>query len=207
MQQHLIVQSLTPLGKVSPSGLDHGRELHFPDLDTVILEVNIPADLFNAPAQLYNVYLRRDDWLLVDLTPVRIASKRSGVSFLGALEMVASARFCLIATPRSRWITHLLPDLAAPVTFKSMGDAVQMMVLENHGFGSEWRHARAREQQTIEPSNGSRGQIPAANRMGPVGVGEPSSCSTVTPTCEPPAAMSITRRMSPLLASSKSRKG
>lgn len=150
MQHRLIVQQAIATEMPSSSRVRGSRELQFPSLDTVVLDVKIPPDLINAAEQLYSVFLARGEWLLVDLAPVRIANKRSAASFVGALEMVAPTRFCLVATSRSRWVTRLLPHLAAPVTFGSMGDAVQMMVLANHGYGSEWGHTAPGNQSTID---------------------------------------------------------
>jgi hypothetical protein len=77
-------------------------------------------------------------WLVLDLTGVTTATHFACKALLTALDHASPSQFCIVAAPRSPWVGEMLPQRARRVTFLSVGDALQMLVLAEEGFGASW---------------------------------------------------------------------
>lgn len=105
---------------------------------TPVVHVTCDSDLGNSIRGLDHITIEPRQWLLVDLTTVTSATQVACTALVTELDRLSPNRFCVVAAARSPWIGELLPRRARPVTFQSVGDALQMLILAEEGFAAAW---------------------------------------------------------------------
>ncbi len=105
---------------------------------TSVVHVICDSDLGNSARGLDHVTIGHRQWLLVDLTTVTFATPFECGALIKTMDRVSPGRFCIIATQRSPWVGEMFPTRTRQVTFQSVGDALQMLVLAGEGFSGEW---------------------------------------------------------------------
>jgi hypothetical protein len=105
---------------------------------TSVVQMTCDSDLDNYVRHVDHDPIGPPQWLLVDLTMVLYATQFGCRALVTALDRVSPNRFCIVVAPRSPWVGEMLPPRALRVTFQSVGDALQMLVLAEEGFGAAW---------------------------------------------------------------------
>ena len=105
---------------------------------TSVVQVLCDSDLGTSVRGLDHIRVGRRDWLLVDLAPVRSASPFTCSALIAALDRLSPDRFCVVAPNTPPWIGMMLPRRAGHVTFRSTGDALQMLVFAIEGLDAGW---------------------------------------------------------------------
>jgi hypothetical protein len=105
---------------------------------TSVVQVTCGSDLGGDVRYLDDEPIGPHQWLLVDLTAVTSATHLGCRALVTALDRVSPDQFCIVAVPRPPWVGEMLPHRARRVTFLSVGDALQMLVLAEEGFGGSW---------------------------------------------------------------------
>jgi hypothetical protein len=103
-----------------------------------IVQVVCQMDLGTSVRGLRSLRIGHGEWLLVDLTPVSSATEFACGALVTVMDRISPDRFCFVAAARSPWVGEMLPRRARPVTFQSVGDALQMLVFARDGFGGRW---------------------------------------------------------------------
>ena len=96
------------------------------------------SDLGDSIRGLDHVTIGHRQWLVFDVTTVTSATQFACTALVMALDRVSPNRFWVVAAARSPWVGEMLPRRARRVTFQSVGDALQMLVLAEEGFGAAW---------------------------------------------------------------------
>lgn len=105
---------------------------------TSVVQVLSDAELENSVRDLDEVGVGHRDWLLVDLAPVRSATPSTCKALVTAMDLLSPNRFCVVVPPCSRWLGAMLPRRVHHVTFRSVGDALQMLVFAVEGLDAGW---------------------------------------------------------------------
>jgi hypothetical protein len=105
---------------------------------TTVVQLTCDSDLGNSVRGLDRVNVGPRQWLLVDLTTVTTATPSACAALIAVLDHVSPDRFCVVAAARSPWVGEMLPRRARRMTFLSVGDALQMLVFAEEGFGAAW---------------------------------------------------------------------
>jgi hypothetical protein len=102
------------------------------------VHVTCDSDLGNSIRNLEHLSIGSLQWLVMDLTTVTSATQFACTALVTVLDRVSPHRFCVVTAARSPWVAEMLPKRARRVTFQSVGDALQMLVFAEEGFGAAW---------------------------------------------------------------------
>ena len=137
---------------------------------TSVVQVLSDAELENSVRDLDEVGVGHRDWLLVDLAAVRSATPFTCKALVTAMDLLSPDRFCVVVPPCSPWLGAMLPMRVRHVTFRSVGDALQMLVFAGEGLDAGWMglgHALGPVRWNVPQSSVARR---AANRPSLVGI-------------------------------------
>lgn len=109
---------------------------------TSVVQVLSDAELENFVRDLDEIGVGHRDWLLVDLSPVRSATRVTCSALVTAMDLLSPVRFCVVVPPCSSWLGALLPRRVHRVTFRSAGDALQMLAFAIEGLDAGWMGLR-----------------------------------------------------------------
>jgi hypothetical protein len=109
---------------------------------TSVVQVLSDADLENSVRDLDEIVVGHRDWLVVDLARVRSATRVTCNALVTAMDLLSPDRFCVVVPPCSSWLGALLPRRVHRVTFRSVGDALQMVVFATEGLDAGWMGLR-----------------------------------------------------------------
>ena len=105
---------------------------------TSVVQVLCDADLENSVRDLDDLGVEHRNWLLVDLASVRSATPFMCRALVTAMDHVSPKRFCVVVPPCAHSLRAMLPSRVRPVTFRSIGDALQMLVFAGEGLDAGW---------------------------------------------------------------------